>query len=127
MTLSMLIAAMIAAFAAMVLGALWYSPLLFGNAWRRLADLKSEPNPAVAYGGAWVLMLIGALVFGAFIGPDAELSFALGAGVSAGVAWAAGSLWISDLFAARPLRLALINGGYHIAQYTLFGLIFGLL
>lgn len=126
MTLSTLIAALVAAAVAMVLGGLWYSPVLFGNAWRRLTALEKDPDPLMAYGGAFLLMVTGALVFGAFIGPEPSLALALGAGGSAGLAWAAGSLWISYLFEARSVRLGLINGGYHIAQYTIFGLVFWL-
>ncbi|MEO1172867.1 MAG: DUF1761 domain-containing protein [Myxococcota bacterium] len=124
MTPSMFIAAFVAALVSMFLGALWYSPLVFGGTWRRLVGLEHEPNPIAAYGGAFSLMLVGAVIFGAFIGPDPSLGLALGAGSSAGVAWAAGSLWISYLFEARSVTLGLINGGYHIAQYTIVGLVF---
>lgn len=126
---STLIAAFAAAFGSMMLGALWYSPVMFGTPWKRLVQNPEakEPNAAIAYGGAFGLMLLGAVVFGAFIGVDPDLGFALGAGASAGLAWAAGSLWISYLFEARPLKLGLINGGFLIVQYTLFGLVFGLL
>lgn len=126
---STIIAAGVGSVAAMILGGLWYSPVLFGNAWKRLAQVPDDGdvNPAFVYGGAFVLTLVAALTFGAFIGTEPELGFALGAGVSAGVAWAAGSLWISYLFEGRSLKLGLINGGYHILQYTLFGLFFAIL
>lgn len=115
--------------AAMVVGGLWYSPLLFGNAWKRLADVPddADANPTVTYGGAFALILLAAVIFGAFIGADPDLGFALGAGVSAGFAWAAGSIWISYLFEGRSLKLGLINGGYHIVQYTLYGLFYAIL
>lgn len=113
----------------MVLGGLWYSPALFGNAWKRLAEVPDEAgsNPTITYGGAFILILIAALIFGAFIGADPDLGFALGAGLSAGLAWAAGSLWISYLFEGRSLKLGLINGGYHTLQYSLYGLFFAIL
>jgi len=124
-----IIAAFVASIGAMLFGGLWYSPLMFEGPWKRLSAIPedAQQNPASTYGGAFVLLLLGALVFGAFIGPSPSLGFALGAGVSAGVAWAAGSLWISYLFEGRPLKLGLINGGYHIGQYALFGLTFGLI
>ena len=83
---------------------------------------KDDHNPALTFGLAFVRLLISAGVFGAFIGSKPELGFSLMAGLSAGIALAAGSLWISYLFENRPLRLGLINGGYHIAQYSIYGL-----
>ena len=129
METSLFIAAGTGAVAAMLVGGLWYSPLLFGNAWKRLAHVSSEADsdPVVTYGGAFALLCLAALVFGAFVGSDPTLEFALGAGASAGIAWAAGSLWISYLFEGRSFKLGLINGGYHIVQFTLFGLCFAIL
>jgi hypothetical protein len=40
--------------------------------------------------------------------------------------WVAGSFGINYLFERRPLGLWLINGGYHTLQFTVFGLILGL-
>lgn len=128
MDITFTISTLIAATGAMILGGLWYSPILFGNTWKRLAQPSENVlSPAITYAGAFILLIVAAAVFGAFIGRDAGLGFALIAGLSAGVAWAAGSLWISYLFESRPLRLALINGGYHVAQYCIFGLVFGLI
>jgi hypothetical protein len=128
MELSILIAAAVGSIAAMVVGGVWYSPLLFGAAWKRLAQVPdtSQTNPAMIYGGAFALIFLGALVFGAFIGSSPEVGFAIGAGLSAGLAWAAGSLWISYIFEGRPVRLGLINGGFHIIQYGLIGLAFAI-
>ena len=41
--------------------------------------------------------------------------------------WVAASYGINYLFERRPLRLWLINGGYHVLQFTAFGLILGLM
>ncbi|MGB6228536.1 MAG: DUF1761 domain-containing protein [Litorimonas sp.] len=126
---STLIAAGAGTVGAFVLGGLWYSPVLFGRAWQRLStyDEASPPNPVRAYGGAFAILLVSALIFGAFLGPDPGLGFAMGAALSAGLAWAAGSTWVSDLFEGRPLRLSLINGGYMVGLFAVFGLAFGTL
>ena len=124
------IAVSVAAVAAMLLGGIWYSPILFGKRWRELVSTpgEGEPgNPAVIYGGAFVLMLLGSAVFHAFLGPDPEFAFAAGVGLAAGFAWAAGSLWVSYLFEGRPRGLYLINGGFHVLQYTTYGVVFGLM
>lgn len=129
METSTLIAALAGTIGAFTLGGLWYSPIMFGGTWQRLSTYNeaSPPKAGVAYGGAFVLLFISALVFGMFLGPNPAFGFAMGAAISAGFAWAAGSYWVSDLFEGRPLRLSLINGGYMIGLFTLFGLAFGLL
>jgi hypothetical protein len=73
-----------------------------------------------------VLSLLAAFVFAMFLGPNPSLTFALGAGASAGLCWVAASLGINYLFEHKSLRLFLINGGYHTLQFTLYGMVLGL-
>jgi hypothetical protein len=77
-------------------------------------------------GVSFVLALIGAAVFAAFLGPKPAPGFATAVGFAAGLSWVAGSFGINYLFEQRSLKLFLINGGYHTLQYTLIGLILGL-
>lgn len=125
------IAVVAAAVSAFLLGGIWYSPVLFANPWMRLSGVTAEQaksgNMALIFGGTFVLSLFAAAVFGLFLGPNPALPFALGAGVSAGLCWVAASLGINYLFEQKPLGLFLINGGYHTLQFTLYGLVFGLL
>ncbi len=126
-----LIAVLVCGVASLVLGGIWYLPALFGKAWQRLAGLSDEQaksgNTALIFGGAFVLSLIAAYVFGMFLGNKMPLSGAVGAGFAAGLCWVAASFGINYLFERRPLGLWLINGGYHTLQFTLFGLILGLI
>ena len=119
-----------AAVSTFILGGLWYSPLLFGKAWSAASGVSEEraksANMGKIMGTAFVLAVIGAAVFAAFLGPRPQLMFATAAGLSAGLCWVAGSFGINYLFEQRPLRLFLINGGYHTLQYTLIGLVLGL-
>ena len=114
----------------MVLGALWYSPALFGRAWSAASGVTEEKaksaNMARTMGTAFILAVIGAAVFAMFLGPKPAPMFATAAGLSAGLCWVAGSFGINYLFEQRPVRLFLINGGYHTLQYTLIGLVLGL-
>jgi hypothetical protein len=50
----------------------------------------------------------------------------LGAGFSAGLCWVAASFGINYVFERKSFALFLINGGYHTAQFTLYGLVLGL-
>jgi hypothetical protein len=124
-----LLAVVLAAVSAFVLGGAWYSPALFGKAWQREAGLSDEQlksgNMAKIFGGAFALSLIGAYVFAMFLGPSPGLGFGFGAGLSAGLCWVAASLGINYLFEHKSLKLFLINGAYHTAQFTLYGLIIG--
>ena len=125
------LAVVICAASSLVLGAIWYSPPLFANAWQRAAALSDEKassgNMAMIFGLAFLLSLIAAAVFAMFLGTQMSLAAATAAGFSAGLCWVAASYGISYLFERRPLALWLINGGYHTVQFTLFGLILGLM
>ncbi|MEO7655232.1 MAG: DUF1761 domain-containing protein [Sphingomicrobium sp.] len=114
----------------LVLGGLWYSPLLFGNRWQKLAGLNDEQmagGNAKIFGLTVVLSMVAAYVFAVFLGPDMGLGPSIAAGASAGLCWVAAALGINYLFERKPLNLWLINGGYHTLQFTMFGLILGLL
>lgn len=115
----------------MALGALWYSPLLFAKRWQAEVGLTDSAlaggNMPMIYGLAFVLSLVAALVFAMFLGREMALGPSVAAGAAAGVCWVAASFGINYLFERKSLALALINGGYHALQFTLFGLILGLL
>lgn len=113
---------------AFIIGGIWYGPL-FGKAWQRLSGLSDEQvnsaNMVRTLGGSLVLSLIAAYVFAMFVGQKPGLQFATLAGIAVGAGWVATSFGISYLFEQRPLKLWLINGGYHTLQFTLYGVILG--
>jgi len=125
------IAVLLCAVSSLVLGGIWYSPMLFAKPWQRAAGLSEEQaasgNLAMIFGLSFLLSLIAAFVFAMFLGRDFGLAPSIAAGASAGLCWVAASFGINYLFERRPLRLWLINGGYHTLQFTLFGLILGLM
>ena len=127
------IAVIAAGLSAMVLGGLWYSPLLFHKTWQKGAGISDEEikanmgHPAIVFGGSTLISIAAAFVFSMFLGPKPELMFALGAGLSAGLFWVAGSFAINYLFESKPLKLFLVNGGYHTVQFTLYGVILNVL
>jgi hypothetical protein len=122
-------AVLAAGVSSLILGAVWYSPVLFTRAWMREAGVTEEQakaaNPAKTLGLTFVLALLGAVVFALFLGPNPAPAFGASAGAAAGLFWVAGSFGINYLFEQRSLKLFLINGGYHTLQYTLIGLILG--
>lgn len=124
------IAVVAAAVSAFVLGGVWYGPL-FGKKWMELVGLSEEQaksaNMGKVFGGAFALSLIAAFVFAMFLGPKPGVEFATAAGASAGLCWVAATFGINYLFAQRPFGLWLIDGGYATLQFTLYGLVIGLL
>jgi hypothetical protein len=125
------IAVALCAVSSLVLGGLWYSPALFARSWQTAAGLSDEDaksgNMGLIFGGAFLLSLVAAAVFAMFLGKEMSVGAATAAGFSAGLCWVAASYGISYSFERRPLKLWLINGGYHTLQFTLFGLILGLM
>jgi hypothetical protein len=126
-----LIAVLLCGLSSMVLGAIWYSPMLFARRWQTGAKLSDEDlmgaNMAVIYGTAFLLSLIAAYVLALFLGRGMPLGPSVSAGAAVGICFVSASFGISYLFERRGLVHWLINGGYHALQFTLFGLILGLM
>jgi hypothetical protein len=122
------LAVVAAAASAFLLGGIWYGPL-FKNTWCREAgvDPNAAPgHPARVFGSAFVLAFVAAAAFAWLLGPAPHLHLALHHGVLVGAAFVATSFGINYAFAQRSLKLWLIDGGYHLLQFTLYGLILGL-
>lgn len=121
------LAVIAAAVSAFVLGGLWYGPL-FKNAWCGEAGIDpalAPPHPARMFAVAFVCSLVSALIFAVLLGTEATAVDGLGVGFVVGLFFVAMSLGINYAFAQRSLKLWMIDGGYHIVQFSLYGLILG--
>lgn len=119
--------ALLAAVSSFVIGGLWYSPMLFGKAWNAENGSPAAPgHPGKVFGVSFVFSLAAAACFGYLAGPAPGLARAMELGVITGLGLVATSFGINYQFAQRTFRLWMIDGGYHVAQFLLFGLIFGL-
>jgi hypothetical protein len=69
------IAVLLCGISSMVLGGIWYSPLLFAKRWQAGAKLSDDDlagaNMALIYGTAFILSLVAAFVFAMFLGREA--------------------------------------------------------
>lgn len=120
---------LVAAVAGFLLGGLWYSPIAFGKIWMHESGVNPTNTTAhtvLVYVIGFILSLIAATVFAIFLGVQPAFFFAVGMGFATGLAWVATSLGMNYLFAGRSVKLLLIDAGYHTAQFTLYGIIFGL-
>lgn len=114
----------------LLLGALWYSPLLFSKAWmhetKLTEDQLAQSNPGKIYGLAFFFALIMSYNLAFYLG-DAQTDALWGAiaGFLAGFGWATLSFAIIALFERRSWKYILINGGYITVYFTLIGLILG--
>ena len=122
------LAVIAAAVSAFLLGGIWYGPL-FKHAWCREAGIDpaaSPRHPARVFGSAFVLALVAAIAFACLLGPAPSLPLAVHHGALVGFAFVATSFGINYAFAGRSLKLWLIDGGYHLLQFVLYGVILGL-
>ena len=123
-------AVLAAGVAAFVLGGLWYSPLLFGPAWRRASGVTDAALAAQNRGKvmllAFVLTLVMAFNLAAFLNePSTTLAWGATAGFLAGFGWVALGFGIVGLFESRPISYVLVNGGYMVAAFVVMGAIIG--
>ncbi len=118
-----------AAVSAFVLGGLWYSPMIFGPAWKRANRFGTDEPPAATakiFAISFVLSLVMALNLAMFLNdPKTNLAWGATAGFLAGFGWVAMGIGIVSLFERRRLSYVLINGGYLTVALTLMGAILG--
>lgn len=131
MSLSLLqlnwLAILAATASAFLLGGLWYGPL-FKKAWCREAGIDPEAKPAHpgrVFAVAIVCAFLAATIFSMLMPPSATAVDGFGVGFVVGVFFVSMSFGINYAFAQRSLKLWMIDSGYHILQFILYGVILG--
>lgn len=114
----------------MVLGALWYSPALFFNAWKKENNLTDEQlrqsNPAKTYGISFLMAYLMSYNLAFFLGDAAtDWKWGLTAGFLAGFGWAAAIFTSIALFEQKSWKYILINCGFIVVYFSFIGLILG--
>ncbi|NNC78348.1 MAG: DUF1761 domain-containing protein [Woeseiaceae bacterium] len=121
-------AVLVAAVSSFLLGGLWYSPMLFLNPWNKAmnrSDGEKGPHPAQTFGIAFAFALLSAFLFAKLLGPAPQMLYAVHMGFFVGLGFVAASFGINYQFANRPFSALFIDGGYHTAQFVLFGVVLG--
>ncbi|MCB0410283.1 MAG: DUF1761 domain-containing protein [Flavobacteriales bacterium] len=115
----------------LVLGALWYSPALFYNAWKKENNLTDEQikksNPIKTHGISFILAYLMSYNLAFFLG-DANTNWQWGltAGFLTGFGWAAAIFTAIALFEQKSWKYIFINSGYIVIYFTVIGFILGI-
>ena len=114
----------------MILGALWYSPALFYDSWKKENNLTDEilkeANQAKMYIIGFLLAYLMSYNLAFFLGDEAtDWLWGLTAGFLAGFGWAAAIFTTIAIFEQKSWRYILINSGYIIVYFSGIGLILG--
>jgi hypothetical protein len=126
-------AVLAAALAFWVLGALWYSPVLFAKRWQKEVGFKEEDisktNMFMVFGLSFLLMLfmVWALnfVINSHKAEDVSLLSGLHYGVFTGFFFGMLTMGINYLYQRRSLILWLIDGIYMVLGLGIAGMILG--
>ena len=114
----------------LVIGALWYSPILFLKVWQSANGFSDEDlkkvNPAKTFSITFFLSWLMSYNLAAFLGDkNTTWQWGLTAGLLTAV-WAAGMFVVIGLFEFRPLKYLLINCGYIVLYFAVAGFILGI-
>ena len=128
------LAIVVAAVASMILGFLWYSPLLFAKAWARemgydlndkakMDEMRKSAGPA--YAGSLAASLLSSFTLALILhGMRAEsLHFGMMASFHIWLGFVATVQFTGALFAKQSMKLFAINTGYQLVCYLVMGAI----
>lgn len=123
-----LLAVLLSAVAAMVVGSFWYGPL-FGKTWMKLVGTKKEDinksEMPKLYGAMFIGALIEAYILSHFIHYAGAYTLVNGikTGVWAWLGFVATVMLGNYLFSKKPMQLYYIDAGYALANLIIMGAI----
>lgn len=125
------LAVFVCAFMSLVIGALWWSPLVFQKAWQNETGLSDEDlakaKPLKTFGLSFLLAWIISYNLAFFLGaPGTTWQWGIAAGLLAGVGWVVTQFIVIALFEQRSLKYMAINCGYVTVYFAVIGFILGI-
>jgi hypothetical protein len=125
------IAVLVCAVTSLIIGGLWYSPVLFAKAWQRengLTDEQvAEANPVKIFGLTFLLAWLMSYNLAFFLGaPGTTWQWGVIAGLLTGIGWVAAMFIVVALFERRSLTYIAINCGYIVIYFAAIGFILGI-
>ena len=127
-------AVLVSAIAAMVIGFLWYSPILFANPWMRLMGFDPNDKAKIAemqkgagkiYGLAFVASIVSAVVLAKIIDLTSvnTILYGMKIGFAVWLGFVTTVQLTGALFGKQPIKLYLINTGHQLVTYLAMGAI----
>jgi uncharacterized protein DUF1761 len=114
-----------------LLGALWYSPVLFGKRWGTITGITGENagSPVVTYLGGLVILFVqvAGLAFLAAATGIVRTADYIQLGLGVGIAFCAMQLVLNQMYEKRSGALLGINAGYAILGLTLAAFVLSLI
>jgi len=123
-------AVLVAAFAKVIIGSFWYSPLILGKCWMHEigfteADfIKGHPIWLIAV-LSFSFAFVSALAISFFITTQSNMVSGAGLGAIISVLWISASKANTTLFENYSIKHYLIHAGYDILSYMAMGAILG--
>jgi hypothetical protein len=125
-------AVLVAAFSTMLVGFLWYSPLLFARPWMVLMGYDPEDKEKLKemrkgagkmYGLSFLASLVSAAVLAKIVAITTVNSalYGMKIGFAVWLGFVTTVQFTSVLFAKQPVKLYLINTGYQLVCYLVMG------
>ncbi len=124
------LAVFVCAILSLVIGSLWWSPLLFAKPWQAENGFTDEQaakmNPVKTFGLTLILAWVMSYNLAFFLaGAATDWKWGLTAGLLTGVGWVSAMFVVVALFEQRSIRYIAINCGYMIVYFAIIGLIIG--
>ena len=127
-------AVLVSAIAAMVIGFLWYSPILFANPWMRLMGIDPADKAKIAemqkgkiydLALAFVASVVSAVVLAKIIDLTSvnTILYGMKIGFAVWLGFVTTVQLTGALFGKQPTKLYLINTGYQLVCYLAMGAI----
>lgn len=121
-------AVILAGVAYLIIGSLWYSPLLFGKQWIKLngftdEDFKGSKPMWVILLGAFLSAAISSFVISMILGPNSNAPFGAIVGACIALFWITMSKVPCVLFENQPVKLFLLHAGFDLVTYMAMGTI----
>ncbi|MEI6275137.1 MAG: DUF1761 domain-containing protein [Prolixibacteraceae bacterium] len=112
----------------LILGALWYSPLLFGKEWMRLngftdEDLKTNKPMWMITLFTFLSACVAAFVISMVMGPNSNAPFGAILGACIALFWVTMSKLTSVLFENQPVKLFVLHAGFDLVAFMVMGAI----
>jgi hypothetical protein len=121
---------LLAAVSYLIVGSLWYSPLLFGKLWIKLngfcdEDLKSSRPLWMILILSFLSAVISSFVIAAVLGPRPSPDFGAIVGAIVAICWITMSKLTEVLFENKPVKLFFLHAGFDLVSFMIMGAIIG--